>query len=112
MLTPECYSFTFSIVLSKEQVSPVRAELRIELPFEVFREVESALVLFFAQLIALKDAQFCMHLVVENKCVNSTCIYHSPWLCGTLSWSCVSCDSRVVYSFFAYHQKSRGPGLK
>ena len=23
-----------------------------------------------------------MHLVVENKCVNSTCIYHSPWLCG------------------------------
>ena len=23
-----------------------------------------------------------MHLVVENKCVNSTCIYHFPWLCG------------------------------
>ena len=68
--------------LSKEQVSPVRAELRIKLPFEVFREVESALVLFFAQLIALKDAQFCMHLVVENKCVNSTCIYHSPRLWG------------------------------
>ena len=51
--------------LSKEQVSPVRAELRIELLSEVLREVESALVLFFAQLIALKDAQFCMHLVVK-----------------------------------------------
>ena len=109
MLTPGFFPF-FSIVLSKEQVSPVRAELRIELPFEVFREVESALVLFFAQLIALKDAQFCMHLVVENKCVNSTCIYHSPRLCGTLSWSCVSCDSRVVYSFLHTTKNLGVPG--
>ncbi len=54
-----------SSCLSKGQVSPVRAELRIELLSEVLREVESALVLFFAQLIALKDAQFCMHLVVK-----------------------------------------------
>ena len=23
-----------------------------------------------------------------NKCINSTCIYHSPRLCGTLCWSC------------------------
>jgi hypothetical protein len=45
--------------LSKEQVSPVPAELRIELLSEVLREDESALVLFFAQL------QFCMHLVVK-----------------------------------------------
>jgi len=51
--------------LSKEQVSPVRAELRIELLSEVLGKFESALVLFFAQLIALKDAQFCMHLVVK-----------------------------------------------
>ncbi|MFN9909951.1 MAG: hypothetical protein ACK56F_28190, partial [bacterium] len=38
------------------------------------------------------------------------CIYHSPRLCGTLSWSCVSCDSRVVYSFL-YTTKNLGvPG--
>ena len=65
MQTPGFFPFFSIVCLSKEQVSPVRAELRIELPFEVFREVESALVLFFAQLIALKDAQFCMHLVVK-----------------------------------------------
>jgi hypothetical protein len=40
-----------------------------------------------------------MHLVVENKCVNSTCIYHSPWLCGHSVGLVFNCDSRVVYSF-------------
>jgi hypothetical protein len=58
MLTPGFFPFYSIACLSKEQVSPVRAELRIELLSEVLREVESALVLFFAQLIALKDAQF------------------------------------------------------
>ncbi len=44
-------------LLSKKQVSPFRAELRFELPFEVFRESVSP-SLVFAQLIAYRDAQF------------------------------------------------------
>ena len=39
MLTPGFFPFFSIACLSKKQVSPVRAELRIELPFEVVREV-------------------------------------------------------------------------
>ena len=99
--------------MCKKQVSPVRVELRIEFTVRGVQGSQSALVLFFlvAQLIAYRDAQFCMHLVVENKCVNSTCIYHSPWLCGHSVGLVCNCDSRVVYSLFSYHQKNLGdPG--
>ena len=66
--------------------------------------------LVFAQLIAYRDAQFCMHLVVENKCVNSTCIYHSPWLCGHSVGLVFNCDSRVVYSFLHTTKDLGDPG--
>ena len=69
MLTPGFFHFSASTPLCK--VSPVRAELRIEFTVRGVQGSQSALVLFFlAQLIAYRDAQFCMHLVVENKCVN------------------------------------------
>ena len=93
-------------------VSPVRAELR----FEFFRSrclgSQSALVCFFAQLIAYRDAQYCMHLVVENKCVTSTCIYHSPRLCGHSVGLVCNCDSRVVYSFFHTTKDLGDPGSR
>ena len=42
-----------------------RASFRV-LPFEVLREsVSPSLFFFFSQLIAERDAQFCMHLFVE-----------------------------------------------
>ena len=67
----------------------------------------------FAQLRAYRDAQFCMHLVVENKCVTSTCIYQFSAAVWTLSWSCVwlrlACGLFVV---FHTTKKSRRPGLK
>jgi len=92
-------------LLSKKQVSPVRAELRIEFTVRGVQGSQSALVLFFAQLIAYRDAQYCMHLVVENKCVTSTCIYHSPRLCGHSVGLACNCDSRVVYSLFCIPPK-------
>ena len=52
-----------------------------------------------------------MHLVVENKCVTSTCIYHSPRLCGHSVGLVCNYDSRVVYSLFFIPPKNLGdPG--
>ena len=73
------------------------------------KSVSPSLV-FFARLIAYRDAQFCMHLVVENKCVNSTCIYHSPWLCGHSVGLVCNYDSRVVYSLFHTTKDLGDPG--
>ncbi len=47
-----------------------------------------------------------------NKCINSTCIYHSPGLCGTLSWSCDEFDSWVIFTLSVPRQQFRSPGLK
>ena len=112
MLTPKCLFIYFQHrQLSKEQYRPFvpsfvssycpRCKGSLVSPSPVFYATDS-----------LKGPQFCMHLVVENKCVNSTCIYHSPRLCGHSVGLVCNCDSRVVYSVFSYHQRSRGPGLK
>ena len=44
---------------------------------------------FLAQLIAYRDAQFCMHLVVENKMCNLYLHLSFSVAVWTLSWSCV-----------------------
>jgi hypothetical protein len=51
-----------------------------------------------------------MHLVVENKCVTSSCIYHSPWLCGHSVGLVFNYDSRVVYSFLHTTKDLGDPG--
>jgi len=60
MLTPGFFPFFSITCLCKKQVSPVRAELRIEFTVRGVQGSQSALVLFFlvAQLIAYRDAQF------------------------------------------------------
>ena len=51
-----------------------------------------------------------MHLVIENKCVISTCIYHSPRLCGHSVGLVFNYDSRVVYSFLHTTKDLGDPG--
>jgi hypothetical protein len=45
-----------------------------------------------------------------NKCVTSTCIYHSPWLCGHSVGLVFDYDSRVVYSFLHTTKDLGDPG--
>ena len=104
MLTPGFFHF-FSINTVVQSIAcSCRASYRVYRSRCTGKSVSPSPV-FVAQLIAYRDAQFCMHLIVENKCVTSTCIYHSPRLCGTLSWSCVSLRLACGLFVFAYHQK-------
>jgi hypothetical protein len=47
---------------------------------------------------SLKGAPVLYAFRCLNKCVNSTCIYHSRRLCGTLCWSCDKFDLRVIFT--------------
>ncbi len=117
MLTPGFFPF-FSIVLSREQYRAFEISISPLVPSFVSsyctrckrKSVSPSPVLYTTD--SLKGAQCCMHFVVKYKCINSTCIYHSPGLCGTLGWSCDKFDSRVNFTLSVPRQQFRSPGLK